>query len=54
MYYLEILFKDVDVNIFNILRFDEMFFLLLLMGIKNVNIFFVNFFLLICRLSIYK
>lgn len=54
VYHLETLFKDVDVNIFNTLRFDEMFFSSLSTGIKNVNTFFVNFFLSICRLSIYK
>ena len=46
--------KDVDVRIFNTLEFDKIFFSSLSKGVKNVNTFFVNFFLSVCRLSIYK
>lgn len=54
IYHLETLMKDIDIGIYNTLEFDKMFSLHCQKAKKYVNTFFVNFFLSVCRLSIYK
>lgn len=54
IYYLELLLKDCENSVYNVLDIDEILMMVFFNVMKNVNIFFVNFFILICRFIIYR
>ncbi|XP_056018522.1 uncharacterized protein LOC125671368 [Ostrea edulis] len=54
IYHLESLLKDCESDVFNRLNFEEIFMTALHKGIKNVNVFFVNYFISVCRFCIYR
>ena len=53
-YHLESLLKDCKESIYNTLNVDEILMTTFPKGIGNVNNFFVNFFISVCRFSIYR
>lgn len=54
IYHLETLLKDCENSVYNVLDFDEIFMTAFPNVMKNVNTFFVNFFLSLCRFTIYR
>ena len=54
IFHLESLLKDCEDSVYNRLNFEEIFMTGLHHETKNVNVFFINYFMSICRLCIYR
>ena len=54
IFHLESLLKDCEDSVYNRLNFEEIFMTGLHHETKNVNAFFINYFMSICRLCIYR
>lgn len=54
IYHLESLLKDCENSVYNVLDIDEIFITAFPNVMKNVNTFFVNFFMSLCRFTIYR